>query len=88
LDNFRDVFDLYGFTVLKGYSAFLEMGDTVWAGGCQDIRIHTDSLFQSQVGKPFTLYRFHPDPATPSAATKAVFQRIGHLDDFQTGYFP
>ena len=45
----------------------------------------SDGLFQSQVGESFSLGRFHPDPATASAATEAVYPRIGHLIQLQTG---
>ena len=82
LEYLRDVLNFHGFAILKGQPAFLKMGDAIGAGSRQDLSPDPYSLFYSEVGESFTSGRFHPNPAAPAAAAKAVFQRIGHLNQF------
>ena len=48
------------------------IGDAIGAGSNQHLSPDLDSLFQSEVGEPFPLGSFHPNPASSPSATETI----------------
>ena len=45
----------------------------------QDLSLNINGLLHSEIGEPFSLYRFHPDPSASPAAAETVHARLRQL---------